>query len=188
MPTRIIARNVPWIPSPLRVVYEALRLAWASRCDVVYDLGAGDGRVVIIAARDFSVRRAIGVEIDPVLAEAARVKARMDSVSDRVVIIEDNFHNVDVSDATLVYMYLYASVNEKLRPKLERELVPGARVVTIDFPVPGWQPILVRRLRDEKDLVRTIHVYMIGVSDEAHARRGLRLEHNHALMALANKC
>ena len=161
----------PWIPTPISIVYAALEAAWASPCDVVYDLGAGDGRAVIIAAREFCVKRAIGVEIDPVLAEAARVKARMDGVDDRVEIIEEDFFKVSLQGASLVYMYLYRSINEALREKLEAELEPGARVVTIDFPVPGWMPVYTPRLRDEGDILRTIHVYVIGLSDTRHPRR-----------------
>jgi len=146
-----------------------------SPCDVVYDLGAGDGRAVIIAAREFCAKKAVGVEIDPVLAEAARVKARLDGVSDRVEIIEEDFFKTRLSGATVVYMYLYRSINEALREKLEEELRPGARVVTIDFPVPGWAPVYTPRLRDEGDIVRTIHVYVMGLSDTRYARRGEKI-------------
>ncbi len=180
--------TVPWIPSPLRVVYKALELAWVGPCDVVYDLGAGDGRVVIIAARDFGARRAVGVELDPLLAEAARVKARLEGVEDRVEIVEADFFTVDVSEATVVYLYLYMSVNEALRPKLERELRPGARVVAVDFPVPGWVPVLVRRLRDESDLVRTLRLYIIGLSDPRWSRRDVEAELTEPIRALAGRC
>ncbi|BEP18307.1 hypothetical protein PYJP_16590 [Pyrofollis japonicus] len=176
----------PWIPTPLSIVYAALEAAWASPCDTVYDLGAGDGRAVIIAAREFCVRRAVGVEIDPVLVEAARAKAHMDGVEDRVEIIEQDFFKTSLQGATLVYMYLYRSINEALRSKLEEELRPGARVVTIDFPVPGWVPVYTPRLRDENDILRTIHVYVIGLSDTRYARRGEQIrEWTRELQALA---
>ncbi len=182
-------QHVPWIPSPLAVVYRALELAWAGPCDIVYDLGAGDGRVVVVAARDFRVRRAVGIEINSLLAEAARVKAKMEGVSDRVEIVEDDFFHVELSEATIVYIYLYMSVNEALRPKLEEELQPGTRVVTIDFPVPGWTPVLVRRLRDEGDILRTIHLYVIGISDTRWPRRENRLdEPTRQLLSLLGKC
>ena len=166
----------PWIPTPVSVVYAALEAAWAGPCDVVYDLGSGDGRAVVIAARDFCVKKAVGVEFDPVLVELSKAKARMDGVADRVEIVEDDFFRVSLRGATLVYIYLYMSINEKLRPKLEEELRPGARVVTIDFPVPGWTPVYTRRLRDENDILRTVHVYVIGVSDQRWTRLGTRLE------------
>lgn len=165
----------PFIPAPVSVVRAALEAAWAGPCDIVYDLGAGDGRVVVIAARDYCVARAVGVEIDPVLAEAARAYARIYGVADRVEIREEDFFETSLEDATIVYLYLYASLNERLRPRLEEQLRPGARVVTIDFPVPGWTPLYVRRIRDEADLPRAIHVYVIGVSDTRHTRRGARV-------------
>ena len=179
-------RVAPYIPAPLSVVRAALEAAWVSPCDVVYDLGSGDGRVVVIAARDYCVEKAVGVEIDPVLVEAARAYARMYRVADRVEIIEGDFYRVDVSEATVVYLYLYMSINESLRPKLERELRPGARVVTVDFPVPGWLPLYTRRLRDESDILRTIHVYVIGLSDTRWSGLGVKApgEARRALEAL----
>jgi SAM-dependent methyltransferase len=180
--------KVPWIPSPLAAIYRALELAGASSCDVLYDLGAGDGRVVVIAARDFGVSLAVGIEVNPLLAEAARVKAKMDGVADRVRIIEGDFFKTSIAGATIVYMYLYRSVNEALRPKLEQELEPGARVVTLDFPVPGWTPVVVRRIRDEADIPRTIHLYVVGISDRRWSRRGLTARATRALKALAGLC
>ncbi len=168
-------RVAPYIPAPLSVVRAALEAAWAGPCDVVYDLGSGDGRVVVTAAKRFCVKRAVGVEIDPVLAELARANAVENGVADRVTIVEEDFFKVRLQDATLVYLYLYASINEKLRPRLEEELRPGARVVTVDFPVPGWVPLYVRRLRDEADILRSIHVYIVGLSDTRHSRRGVKL-------------
>ncbi len=173
-----MSRLAPWIPAPLRVVYEALELAWAGPCDVVYDLGSGDGRVVVIAARDFHVRRAVGVEIDPALVEVSRAKARMEGVDDRVEIVEGSFFDVPVREATIVYLYLYKSINERLRPKLEEELRPGARVVAVDFPVPGWLPVRIRRVRDESDILRSIYLYLVGISDPRWGRRGVKPEPN----------
>ncbi|AEM39805.1 Methyltransferase type 11 [Pyrolobus fumarii 1A] len=155
----------PFIPSPLSVVYEALSLARLSPCDVLYDLGAGDGRVVVIAARDFRVKKAVGVEIDDGLVTIARIRAAEEGVADRVEIIEGDIFEVDVSDATVVYIYMYASINERLADKLERELKPGARVVTLDFPVPQWVPVRIRRVEDEAGRLRSIYLYVRGVSD-----------------------
>ena len=182
-----MGKVAPWIPTPISVVYAALEAAWAGPCDTVYDLGSGDGRAVVIAARDFCVKKAIGVELDPVLVEVSKAKARMDGVADRVEIIEGDFFEVNLRDATLIYVYLYRSINEALRPKLEEELRPGARVVTIDFPVPGWTPLYTRRLRDESDILRTVHVYVIGVSDQRWTRRDEKLpgDARHLLEALA---
>ncbi len=162
----------PWIPTPVEVVVEALRLSWAGPGDVLYDLGCGDGRVVVIAARDFGVDEAVGVEVDPLLAEAARYHARRAGVEGRVRILEEDFRRVSLTPATIVYLYLYPSINEALRPKLEAELRPGARVVTIDFPVPGWVPVRVRRVEDSRGITRTVRVYMVGLSDYRWRRPG----------------
>jgi protein-L-isoaspartate O-methyltransferase len=178
------ARVAPWIPAPLTAVYAALELAWASPCDVLYDLGSGDGRVIVIAARDFCVRKSVGVEIDPALVEVARAKARMEGVEDRVEVIEGDFFTVTLSDATIVYLYLYKSVNERLRGKLESELRPGTRVVALDFPVPGWLPVRVKRLRDESDILRSIYLYIIGISDGRWGRRGVSLSEESVFDAM----
>ena len=158
-------RLAPFIPTPVSIVYEALSFARVGPCDTLYDLGCGDGRVVVIAARDFGVRRAVGVEIDEALATIARLRAEEEGVADRVEIIEGDIFEVDVGDATVVYLYMYKSVNEALASKLSRELRPGARVVTIDFPVPQWTPIRIRRVEDEAGRLRSIYLYVRGVSD-----------------------
>jgi len=105
------------------------------------------------------------VEIDPVLVEVARAYARRYGVADRVEIREEDFNNTRISDATIVYLYLYSSINERLKPKLERELEPGTRIIAIDFPIPGWIPAYTRRDLDEAGIVRTIRLYVIGLSD-----------------------
>lgn len=177
------APRAPFIPTPLPVVHAALRAAWVTPCDTVYDLGAGDGRVVVIAARDYCVKKAVGVEVDPVLVEVARAYAKIHGVADRVEIIEEDFMKVSLEDATLVYIYLYKSINEVLRPKLEAELRPGARVVTVDFPVPGWTPVYVKRLRDESDILRSVHVYVIGLSDRRWSTRRAEITSTRKLEA-----
>lgn len=168
-----MARVAPWVPSPPSIVRVALKAAWANRCDVLYDLGCGDGRVLVIAARDFGVRKAVGFEVDKLLAEAARIHAREYGVEDRVVVVEKDFFEADLREATLVYLYLFQSINERLKPKLERELRPGARVVALDFPVPGWVPVKVVRSVDEAGRVRTIRVYVVGVSNTRYRVRGI---------------
>ncbi len=186
-----VSSRAPYIPAPLSVVHAALRAAWVTPCDIVYDLGSGDGRVVVIAARDYCVRKAVGVEIDPVLVEVARAYARIYGVADRVEIIEGDFMEISLEDATLVYIYLYKSINEVLRPKLEAELQPGARVVTVDFPVPGWVPIYVKRLRDEADILRSVHVYIIGISDRHWSTRYAEITSTRELeawLACSRKC
>ncbi len=176
----------PWIPAPMEVVRTALEAAWTGPCDILYDLGAGDGRVVVTAAAEYGVEKAVGVEIDDVLAEVIRVKAREKGVVDRVVVVEDDFFRVGLGEATIVYTYLYMSVNKALKPKLERELEPGARVVTVDFPVPGWEPVRIRRVVDAAGRPRTVFVYMVGVSNAS--RLGEEYRETRPIRALLGLC
>jgi len=183
-----VARLAPWVPSPPSVVRVALEAAWANKCDVLYDLGCGDGRVLVIAARDFGVRKAVGFEVDGLLVEAARIYAREYGVEDRVVVFERDLFEADLREATLVYLYLFQSINEKLKPKLEKELRPGARVVTLDFPVPGWVPVRVVRKVDEAGRIRTIRVYVVGISDTRYTVRGTKSDDWSAVRAWMEDC
>ncbi len=166
--------EIPWIPTPPSVVHRALREAWVTEQDVVYDLGCGDGRVPIIAVRDYGVSRGVCVELNPLLVEAARIRAREEGVYHLVDVVEADLYTFPLRGATLVYLYLYQSVLNEIKRRLEEELDVGARVVTLDFRIPGWVPVVVRRFEDEAGRVRTIHVYVVGASDEA-SRRGERI-------------
>jgi SAM-dependent methyltransferase len=133
-PTPTVRPDVIWIPSDDRVVTAMLKLARVTKTDVVYDLGCGDGRIVIAAARDFGAK-GVGVEIDPELVKAARAAAKAAGVSDRVTIIEGNIFDpaIKIADATVVALYLLQGLNEKLRPRLQSELKPGTRIVANGF-------------------------------------------------------
>ena len=154
---------VSYIPTPHVVVKKALSIANVGVNDVFYDLGAGDGRVVIEAAKRGAY--SVAVEIDPYLCEVIKANALKEGVLDRISIIEASFFDVDLSDATVVYMYLYKSINNQLKDKLERELSIGTRVITIDFPIPTWIPVAIKRVVDDKGIPRTIHVYVKGISN-----------------------
>ena len=140
--------DVPFVPSPEIVVRRMLQLANVRKGEVVYDLGCGDGRVLIIAAKEFGAR-AVGIEIRRDLYEQCLRRIKDLGLEDRVTVIHGNFFDYDLSDADVVTLYLLTSVNERLRPKLERELKPGARVVSHDFEVPGWKPIIIEDLYEE---------------------------------------
>ncbi len=126
--------DVIWIPSEDRVVTAMLRLAGVTKSDVVYDLGCGDGKIVIAAARQFGAR-GVGIEIDPERVKAARAAVRAAGVSDKVTIIEGNIFDpaLTLSDATVVTLFLLESLNAKLRPRLQSELKPGTRIVSNAF-------------------------------------------------------
>jgi SAM-dependent methyltransferase len=116
-----------------------LRLARVDRNDVVYDLGSGDGRLVIAAARDFGAR-GVGIEIDPKLVALSVESARQAGVADRVTFRQGDLFQTDLSDATVVTLYLSTAINLRLRPKLVRELRPGSRIVSHAFAMGEWNP------------------------------------------------
>ena len=140
--------DVVYIPTPQPVVDAMLALADVKPGDVVYDLGSGDGRIVITAARKYGAR-GVGIELDAALVKKAADNATAAGVSDRVRFIHQNLFDTDLSNATVVTLYLLQSLNERLRPKLVRELKPGARVVSHVFNMgPEWPPqktLLVER-------------------------------------------
>ena len=134
------ARDVVYVPTPQATVEAMLELAKVGADDVVYDLGSGDGRIVITAAKKYGAR-GVGIEIDPALVKQANEHAAAAGVSDRVRFVAQNLFTTDISEATVVTLYLLQSINERLRPKLVRELRPGTRVVSHVFNMgPEWPP------------------------------------------------
>ena len=129
----------PYIPSTRLNVDEMLRLAAVGPGDVVYDLGSGDGRVVIAAARDWGAR-GVGIEIDGALVKQSRELARREGVDDRVAFREGDVFAADIREASVVTMYLLSGLVAKLEPKLLRELKPGVRIVAHDYGFPDWKP------------------------------------------------
>jgi len=130
---------VPFVPTPLDVAQKMLEVAKVQPDDVVYDLGSGDGRIVILAAQKFGAR-AVGVELNSDLYEESSERIRKLGLQGRAQILHENMFEVNVRHATVVTLYLLTAVNERLRPMLERQLRSGARIVSHDFQVPGWQP------------------------------------------------
>ena len=162
-----MSKVVPFIPTPLKVVRAALKLAKVGPGDVVYDLGSGDGRVVVLAAKEFGAR-GVGVEIDDALVLLSQMKVKEEGLENKVKILKKDFREVSLEDATVVYLYIYYDViRDMLMDKL-RSLKPGTRVVTLEIPVPGWMPVVKRGVQDEGGVVRTIYLYVKGVSDPEH--------------------
>jgi predicted O-methyltransferase YrrM len=130
--------DVLYVPTPQPVVEAMLELAAVKSSDVVYDLGSGDGRIVITAAKKYGAR-GVGVELDPALVKQAQQNAATAGVADRVRFVTQDLFAADLRPATVVTLYLLQSLNERLRPKLVRELRPGARVVSHVFNMgPEW--------------------------------------------------
>jgi predicted RNA methylase len=150
----------PYIPTPQLVVEKMLEAAHVKSSDVVYDLGAGDGRIVIAAAQEFGAR-AVGVEILPDVCEKARDRIKSLGLEDRVTMIQNSAFRVDLSPADVVTLYLLTTSNERLKPNLEKYLKPGARVVSNQFPVKGWKASAVVHVRTG-NMDNPIYVYEIG--------------------------
>jgi ribosomal protein L11 methylase PrmA len=126
-----------------------LRMASVTEGDLVYDLGCGDGRIVITAAKEFGAR-GVGVDIDPRRIEESNANARKAGVTDRVRFIEGDLFRVDLSKATVLTLYLLPSVNLQLRPKLQRELKPGTRIVSHNYDMGDWKPLRQLQIDDHK--------------------------------------
>lgn len=143
--TGIIARaqeeeyDVPYVPTPENVVAEMLKLANLKAGDVLYDLGSGDGRIVITAAQKYGVK-GVGVDINPERIKEAQENARKAGVEDQVTFREGDLFEQDISKASVVTLYLLPAVNLKLRSKLFKELKPGSRVVSHSFDMGDWKP------------------------------------------------
>ncbi len=131
--------DVIYVPTPAQVVQAMLKAAKVTKDDVVYDLGCGDGRIVIAAAKDFGAR-GIGIDIDPQRIKEARANAEQAGVTDRVTFLQQDLFESDFHEATVVTLYLLPSLNLKLRPKLLKELKPGTRIVSHAFDMGDWKP------------------------------------------------
>jgi len=151
----------PFVASPLPVVRRMLVLAELKPGEILYDLGAGDGRAVIMAAQEFGAR-AVGIELREDLAKKALQTVYQLGLQDRVTILHSNLFDVDISPADVVFLYLTTSANEKVKPKLEAELKPGARVISHDYEIIGWKPLKVEEFCENPNLgypSHTLYLY-----------------------------
>ena len=131
--------DVPYVPTPDKVVEQMLALAKVTKNDVLYDLGSGDGRIVITAAQKFGTR-GTGIDINPERIREANENARKAGVTNRVQFRQQDLCEADISKATVVTLYLLPEINVKLRPKLFKDLKPGTRIVSHDFDMGKWKP------------------------------------------------
>jgi SAM-dependent methyltransferase len=138
-PTPRTQPEVPYVATPEPVVSAMLKLANVSSTDVLYDLGSGDGRIVIMAARELGAR-GTGIDIDPERITEARENARRARVVDRVRFLQQDIFAADISEATVVTLYLGPELTRRLRPKLLTELKPGTRIVSHRYDLGDWQP------------------------------------------------
>ncbi len=150
------APDVRFVATPPEVVKEMLDMARVTKNDVVYDLGCGDGRIVITAAKAYGAR-GVGVDIDPVRIKESRENATNAGVTDRVKFLQQDLFETNLSEATVVTLYLLVDMNLKLRPKMFRELRPGTRVLSHEYGMEDWKPDTVRRVRNVKIYYQPIY-------------------------------
>src|SRR5215467_2904544 len=141
--------SIPFVPSPMLVVERMLQLAEVRKDDILYDLGSGDGRIVIEAAKKFGVK-GVGVDLNPTLVEQARRRAAEEGVSHLVEFRAADGLTVDISQATVVTLYMFKWFNNQMRPKLQ-QLKPGTRIVAHDFDIDDWKPTKVETVDASSD-------------------------------------
>ncbi len=132
--------DVPYVPSPDEVVAEMLKLAAIKKDDVLYDLGCGDGRIVVTAAKQYGIR-GVGIDINPERIQEANENAKSAGVSGKVRFIERDLFKAEIAEASVVTLYLLRSVNLRLLPKLRSDLKPGTRIVSHQFDMGDWAPL-----------------------------------------------
>jgi len=158
----VLAQRTPdviFVPTNYEVVIAMLKLAEVTSKDIVYDLGCGDGRFVVTAARQFGAR-GVGIDIDPERIKEARELSKRTGADDKVRFIEGDLFAADISEATVVTLYLLTRLNLKLRPKLMKELRPGTRIVSHAFDMGDWQP-------EKTDAVGGSSIYMWRIPPRA---------------------
>ncbi len=147
--------DVIYVPTPPEMVDAMLKLAGVHSGDVVYDLGCGDGRMVVTAAKRYGVR-GVGIDINPVRVQEALENVKQNGVGHLVTIKNEDLFEADISEATVVTLYLLTSLNLKLRPKLWKELKPGTRVVSHSFDMGDWKPEKTEQVNG-----RTIYLWRV---------------------------
>lgn len=148
--------EVPYVPTSEETVKRMLEIAEVGPGDVVYDLGCGDGRILIMAVEEFGAKGAVGYEIRNEMYKAALSRIEYRGLKGRIRLYNEDLFEANLSEATVITLYLNGSVNDRLKPKLEREARPGTRVVSHDFEIHGWQPIKKENYRGD-----TIYLYVI---------------------------
>lgn len=151
---------VPYVPTPQRVVDRMLELAQVKKGDVVYDLGSGDGRIVVTAAKKYGIH-AIGFEIDPERIKESRENIRKAGVGHLVEIRQQDIRTVDLSRASVLTIYLLPQVNLMIRPNIWKQMKPGSRVVSHDFDMGDWKPLKVEHLKDSSGWEHTLYLWRV---------------------------
>ena len=151
---------VPYVPTPQEVVERMLELAQVKKGDVVYDLGSGDGRIVVTAAKKYGVK-AVGFEIDPERIKESAENIKKAGVGDLVEIRQQDIRTVDLSPATVLTMYLLPEVNLMVRPNIWKEMKPGSRVVSHEFDMGDWKPLKTEHIKDGSSWDHTLYLWHV---------------------------
>lgn len=165
--------DVLYYPSTPETVEAMLKAANIQKGDVLYDLGSGDGRIPIKAAKDYNIR-AVGIEIDEKLVAQSKEAAKTAGVADKVSFRVENFFRADIKEATIVTLFLSESLNLSLKPKLLRELRPGARIVSHDFPMGDWKPEQTIKVTWIPGYFRTVYVWTVPERKQQKRKRTQR--------------
>ena len=171
-------RKFPYVPTDDRVVAEMLAVANVGKDDVLYDLGSGDGRIVITAALKFGTR-GVGVDIDPERVKEANENAAKAGVSDRVRFVQQDLFQTDIREATVVTLYLLPAVNMRLRPKLLKDLKPGTRVVSHNYDMGDWAPLKTIVVNLPED-THTVYYWIVPAGRHRALSRRRRRGHQRA--------
>ena len=153
----------PKVGSPEHAVDKMLEVANLKPGEILYDLGCGDGRILIAAASKYKAK-GVGIEISGDLAKTAAEHVKKAGLQSQVKIIHGDFMKTDLSNANVVTLYLATAANDTLRPNLERYLKPYTRVVSYDYPIPGWKPIETSETEGRTNAVHTIYLYQVPTS------------------------
>jgi len=151
---------VPYVPTPQEVVDRMLELAQVKKGDVVYDLGSGDGRIVVTAAKKYGVK-AIGFEIDPQRIKESHENIKKAGVEQLVEIRLQDIRTVDLSGATVLTMYLLPEVNLMIRPNIWKQMKPGSRIVSHDFDMGDWKPLKTENIKDGSSWDHTLYLWHV---------------------------
>lgn len=151
---------VPYVPTPQDVVDRMLEMAQVKKGDVVYDLGSGDGRIVITAAKKYGVK-AIGFEINPERVKLSRANVRKEGLEKLAEIRDQDIRTVDLSPASVLTMYLLPEVNLMIRPNIWKQMKPGSRVVSHDFDMGDWKPAKEVHIKDNSGWEHTVYLWNV---------------------------
>ncbi|AFH42302.1 class I SAM-dependent methyltransferase [Fervidicoccus fontis] len=156
--------DAPWIPSSIKPIIFSFEIAKLNKDSKICDIGCGDGRVAIIASKYFGCSSTC-IEKREDLCALALSNAIYNSVNDKFSVICEDARKIDYSEFDFIYIYMFPSFLREISLKLDKELKEGTKIVTLDFSIEGWIPILMKRIEDEKGIIRSIFLYFIGISN-----------------------